>query len=371
MTTAASLVAGVARHIVRLNPARPGEVVGPEVVNKATLQLTSQPPEALQSYPARDIVDTGFLQLVRYGIVSADDPLIVESLRVVDATLKLETPPGPGWRRYNRDGDGQHPSGEPYLNWGQGRPRPLLTGERGHYELAAGHDCRPLLLAMELFSNDTCLLPEQIWDAADLPEAHLHCGGPAGSANPLLWAHSEYVRLLRSCHDGMVFDLIPEVATQYREGKTDTKVEFWFPRHPIRRARKGHTLRICAPEPFRLRWTANNWKTWRDSESRATGIGGEYFDAAPADFQSQRGFTFSWTKREASEAGIIRLMCIRKGPDGRAAWLLVENKTSNQPACHRTLSAVDSSATRERSILTYGKVAFSAGWRSAPDYPAC
>ena len=90
----------------------------------------------------------------------------------------------------------------PYMHWGKGRPWPLLTGERGHYELAAGHDCRPLLHAMEQFSNGTCLLPEQIWDEADLPEAHLRCGGPTGSANPLLWAHSEYLRLLRSCHDG-------------------------------------------------------------------------------------------------------------------------------------------------------------------------
>jgi glucoamylase len=301
VTTAGSLVAGVARHFVRLNPARPGEVAGPEVVNTANFQLTSQPPGAPQSYPARDIVDAGFLQLVRYGIVSPDDPLIVESLRVVDATLKMETPSGPCWRRYNHDGYGQHPGGEPYLNWGQGRPWPLLTGERGHYELAAGRDCRPLLRAMELFSNDTCLLPEQIWDEADMPEVHLHCGGPTGSANPLLWAHSEYVRLLRSCHDGKIFDLIPEVAARYHDGRAGAKVEFWLPRHPIRQARKGHTLRICAPEPFRLRWTTDNWKTWRDSESRVTGIGDEYFDAAPADFQSQLDFTFFWTKREEWE----------------------------------------------------------------------
>jgi glucoamylase len=301
VTTEGSLVAGVARHFVRLNPARPGEVAGPEAVNKANLKLTSQPPGAPESYLAREIVDAGFLQLVRYGIISVDDPLIVESLRVVDATLKMETPSGPCWRRYNHDGYGQQPDGGPYLNWGHGRPWPLLTGERGHYELAAGHDCRPLLRAMELFSNDTCLLPEQIWDEADLPEAHLHCGGPTGSANPLLWAHSEYVRLLRSCHDGKVFDLIPEVAARYLEGKTDTRVEFWLPKHPIRQARKGHTLRICAPEPFRLRWTTDNWKTWRDSESRATGIGGGYFDVAPADFQSQLDFTFFWTKREKWE----------------------------------------------------------------------
>ena len=297
VTTEGTLVAGSPRYFVRLNPAKPGEVAAPGSVNNAELKLTSQAPDAPQSYPARDIVDAGFLQLVRYGIISANDPLIVESLKVVDAILKTESPSGPCWHRYNHDGYGQKPDGGPYTQWGQGRAWPLLTGERGHYEIAAGQDGRPLLHTMEKFSNGTCLLPEQIWDEADLPKAHMHCGGPTGSANPLLWAHSEYVRLLRSCHDGKVFDLIPEVAARYRDGKADAQVEFWLPKHPIRQARKDRTLRICAPEAFRLRWTTDNWKTWRDSESRPIGIGGEYFDVTSADFQSQLDFTLFWPER--------------------------------------------------------------------------
>jgi glucoamylase len=154
-----------------------------------------------------------------------------------------------------------------------------------------------LLHAIERFSNGTCLLPEQIWDKADLPEARLRCGGPAGSANPLLWAHSEYTRLLRSCHDGKVFDLIPEVVDRYRDATMQSKVEFWLPKHPIRQARKEHTLRICAPETFRLRWSSDNWKTCQDNHSRATGVGGEFVDLAPADFQSEVEFTFFWTSR--------------------------------------------------------------------------
>jgi glucoamylase len=242
-------------------------------------------------------VDAGFLQLVRYGILSADDPLIVQSLKVVDAILKTTTPSGPCWHRYNHDGYGQQPGGGPFTSWGQGRAWPLLTGERGHYELAAGHDCRPLLRALEKLSNSTCLLPEQVWDEEDIPTARLHRGGPTGSANPLLWAHSEYLRLLRSCHDGKVFDEIPEVVARYRVARSDSKVEFWLPKHPIRQAAKGHTLRICAPESFRLRWTVDNWKTWRDSESHTTGVGGEFLDILPDDFQSQLDFTFFWPDR--------------------------------------------------------------------------
>ncbi|HUZ96761.1 MAG TPA: glycoside hydrolase family 15 protein, partial [Edaphobacter sp.] len=297
VTTEGSLVAGSPRHFVRLNPAKPGAVANPGSVNKAELYLTSQRPGAPQSYPARDVVDAGFLQLVRYGILSADDPLIVESLKVVDAILKADFPSGPCWHRYNHDGYGQQPGGGPYTSWGQGRVWPLLTGERGHCELAAGRDCSSFLHAMEQFSNATCLLPEQIWDEADIPEAQLRRGGPTGSANPLVWAHSEYVRLLRSCDDGKVFDEISEVAARYRVGKTGSTVEFWLPKHPIRQASKGHTLRICTPDPFRLRWTVDSWKSWRDSESQATGIGGEYFDILPDDFQSQLDFTFFWPDR--------------------------------------------------------------------------
>jgi glucoamylase len=301
VTTNGSLLSGTSRYFVRLNPTKPGEVAEPGAVNKSDLYLTSQPPDAQQSYPAREIVDGGFLQLVRYGILSADSPLIVESLRVVDSVLKTETPSGPCWRRYNHDGYGQQPGGGPYTSWGQGRAWPLLTGERGHYELAAGHDCRPLLHAMEKFSNATCLLPEQIWDEADIPDACLHCGGPTGSANPLLWAHSEYVRLLRSCQDGKVFDSIPEVVARYKNGQPKSNVEYWLPRHPIRQARKDHTIRICATETFRLRWSADSWKTWRDSESTPTGIGGEYFDLFPKDYQSQLDFTFYWPNRKEWE----------------------------------------------------------------------
>ncbi len=297
VTTEGSLLPGSPRYFVRLNPIEPGEVAAPDALNKAEFKLTSRAPGAQQSYPARDIVDAGFLQLVRYGILKPDDPLIVESLQVVDAVLKFDTPSGPCWHRYNHDGYGQQPGGGPYVHWGKGRGWPLLTGERAHYELAAGHDYSGLVAAMEQFSGGTCLLPEQIWDEADLPEAGMYCGRPTGSANPLLWAHSEYLRLLRSSYDRKVFDLIPEVVARYQSEKIDSHVEFWLPKHPLRQARKNHTLRICAPDPFRLRWSVDDWKTHQDSESSATGIGGEYFDIAPADFQSQVEFTFFWTGR--------------------------------------------------------------------------
>jgi glucoamylase len=90
--------------------------------------------------PADELVGTEFLQVVRFGLRSPDDPLILDSIRVVDALLKTETPCGPVWHRYNGDGYGEHDDGSPYDGNSRGRGWPLLTGERGHYELAAGRD---------------------------------------------------------------------------------------------------------------------------------------------------------------------------------------------------------------------------------------
>jgi glucoamylase len=265
------------------------------------LGLNSQPPGSPRSFPARDIVDAGFLQLVRYGILDAHDPLVVNSVRVVDEVLKVETPKGPCWRRYNHDGYGQRPDGGPYVNWGRGRAWPLLTGERGHYELAAGRDARPLLSALERFSNGTGLIPEQVWDEKDRPEAGMKCGGPTGSANPLLWAHSEYLRLLRSVHDRKVFDRIPEVAERYGQSRLRTNIEFWQPAHPIGQARKGHTLRICAPASFRLHWSKAGDPEWHDDDSQPAGLGGEYLDIPAEKFEPYIEFTFFWKDRSAWE----------------------------------------------------------------------
>ena len=154
--------------------------------NHGRLVLPNQPPGMPWEFPAKDIVDAGFLELVRYGVRTPDDPLIVDSLQVADALLKIDTPWGPCWRRYNHDGFGQRDDGGPHVGWGRGRAWPLLTGERGHYELASGRDPTPYIRAMEGFAYATGLLPEQIWDEEDRPDSHLWLGRPTGAAMPLM-----------------------------------------------------------------------------------------------------------------------------------------------------------------------------------------
>lgn len=169
------------------------------------LPIRNLPPEATYSQSQCCVVDGGFLELVRLGLRAPDDPHILKTLPVWDGLCRRDTPCGPAWYRYNGDGYGEHEDGSPFDGSGRGRLWPLLTGERGHYELAAGRDPLPYIRAMECFANEGGLLAEQVWD--DGPRA----GRGTGSATPLVWAHAEYVRLLRSRRDGAVFDR-PDVA---------------------------------------------------------------------------------------------------------------------------------------------------------------
>jgi glucoamylase len=297
------------RHFIRLNPVEPGEVAETGSADHAMLELPSRPPGQQGSYPARDIIDAGFLQLPRYGILDPKDPLIADTLRLIDAHLKVETPHGVCWRRYTHDSYGQKPDGGPFTDWGQGRGWPLLTGERGHYELSRGHDPRAHIGWMEGLASRTGLIPEQVWDAADLPQGDLYCGRATGSAMPLVWAQAEYIRLLRSVRDQRVFDLIDEVADRYvRHAPPAVAFEFWTCVHPIRRIRKGRVLRICSPRPFRVRWTGNQWSGQHDTDSVSTALGPDFADIPTArDQRAPLEFTFFWLDQNAWEGRNYRV----------------------------------------------------------------
>jgi len=295
VTTQGTLVPGITRHYIRVNPASAPDC-SDEDPNCGTVVLSNQPPGAQYEFPGKEIVDGGFLDLVRAGIRSADDPIIQDSLRVIDAVLKVDTPYGPCWRRYNHDGYGQREDGCSFIGWGTGRPWPLLTGERGHYELAAGRDPEPYLRAMENFAEGIGLIPEQIWDAPDMPSRHLRFGGPTDSAVPLLWAHSEYVKLRRSAQDCKVFDLIDPAYDRYVIGKGDRKpIEVWKFNRQVRSVPAGSLLRIQANLHFLLHWTNDEWQHPIDTRSNATGIGIEFADIqVPYDQRQPIRFTFLW-----------------------------------------------------------------------------
>ena len=289
------LVPGITRHYVRINPEDPSNPVPDEDPDHGIVTIKNQAPGAPTDFPAAGIVDAGFLELVRYGIRRAGDRLIEDSLHVVDVTLKSDFPAGPCWRRYNHDGYGQCDDGGPFTFWGRGRPWPLLTGERGHYELAAGRDVRPYIRALENFATPTRLLPEQIWDRGDNPQALMRFGKPTGAAMPLMWAHAEYIKLLRSAADGQVFDLIPEVADRYLSVRKRTPLEVWKFNRQVAVIPAGSTLRIQAARGFVLHWGRGEWSNPTDTLAQETAIGISFVDLpTSADDRSPVRFTFMW-----------------------------------------------------------------------------
>ncbi|HET8654936.1 MAG TPA: glycoside hydrolase family 15 protein [Longimicrobiaceae bacterium] len=297
VTERGELVPGIPRHYIRIQPVALNDARPDEDPNRGLLEIVNQPPGAVFGVPARNVVDAGFLELVRYGIRRAGSALMEDSLRVVDAVLRVETPYGPCWHRYNHDGYGQREDGGPYLGWGKGRAWPLLTGERGHYELAAGRDPTPYLRAMERFANGAGLLPEQVWDEADRPARELFFGRSPGSAMPLMWAHAEYIKLLRSVTDGAVYDFLPPVAERYLGSSSRRKrFEIWKPNRQPGTMRADEILRIQVPRPFRLHWTRDEWSSTHDTASTASGVGIDYVDlmAEPGQRAPFR-FTFQWS----------------------------------------------------------------------------
>ena len=293
VTGRGTLVAGVPRHFIRILPTAINDPSPVEDPDTAFITLANSPPGVEHRFPAREIVDAGFLELVRYGVMKPGDPLIEASLRVIDDVLKVDTPFGPCWRRYNHDGYGQSADGGPYIGHGKGRAWPLLTGERGHYELASGRDPRSFLRAIEGFASAGGMLPEQVWDEPD--RNHMRFGRPTGSAMPLCWAHAEYIKLLRSVHDGQVFDLIPIVADRYHRSSGRKDLEVWKPVRQPRSIQPGKVLRVQNPKAFRMIWTEDEWKTARDSESSPSGLGIGFVDIPVSMGQKAPiRFTFFW-----------------------------------------------------------------------------
>ncbi len=191
------------------------------------------------------ILDAGFLELVRYGVRPATDAQVLETLPELDnqnlpenLRVKYEfTFPGiegsfPGWRRYGIDGYGEDTTnGMGYAFMEQntatqrGRVWPIFTGERGHYELARAKaegkvDINQLrntyVKAMELFANQGMMIPEQVWDGVGNNSAyHYTLGEGTDSATPLAWSHAEYIKLLRSYADGKVWDNNASTSARY------------------------------------------------------------------------------------------------------------------------------------------------------------
>ena len=245
--------------------------------------IKNRPPDQ-SSARATALVSLDALAFVRFGLRAADDPRIVSTLKVIDATLKVDTPLGPAWHRYEGDGYGEHADGRPFDGTGVGRAWPLLTGERAHYELAAGRKdvADGLAQALERFAGESGLLPEQVWDTADIPERDLAFGLASGSARPLVWAHAEYLKLCRSLRDGEVFDRPLQTVQRYLVDKVTSSRVIWRFNNKIRALPTGTTLRVETLAAAVVHWSVDGWRTVHDTATRDTTLGVHLVDLPTA-----------------------------------------------------------------------------------------
>jgi glucoamylase len=172
----------------------------------------------------RRVVDPSFLDLVRLGVLPAGDPDVVNSLAVIDAQLGVATPRGFYWHRASFDGYGEKLDGSPW-DYGlpddslitRGRAWPLLNGERGEYQIAAGQRAaaRGQLTAIARAAGPGEMLPEQVWDLAPPAVAP---GTPTFSATPLAWTHAQFIRLAWDLQAGRILEQPAVVADRYARG---------------------------------------------------------------------------------------------------------------------------------------------------------
>jgi glucoamylase len=292
---------GVEGYYVRISPPEVSEAASP---SEGFVAIKNRPP-GTSAEPATHVISPDALALVRFGLRSAQDARIQNTVKAIDAVLKVETPHGPAWHRYNDDGYGEHEDGSPFDGTGVGRLWPLLTGERAHFELAAGRVgvAKELMRTMEAFANEGHLLSEQIWDSMDIPERELFFAKPSGSAMPLVWAHAEYVKLRRSLKEGSVFDTPPQTVKRYIEGKADSPHAAWCFNKKIRSMCAGKILRIETQVKASVRWTSDNWKTFRETPADDTGLGLYVADLSTKGIRpgGKVAFTFYWSDADRWE----------------------------------------------------------------------
>ena len=220
------------RYFIRLSPTGNPNVTETYDLGNGSLSNVDQ----------RDVIDASFLELTRLGELAPDDPAVQESLPVVDSVLESQTASGPGWHRYgvkagqlgqpagSTDGYGDcyvpdptscSPTGAPWFptGTGSGHPWPLLSGERAEQDLQTGDVSAAASLAatMQLMSSGLGLVPEQAWEDPDTPASPYGSdpktasigftnGKAAGSADPLIWAQAQYLRLVLDVQAGHLLD---------------------------------------------------------------------------------------------------------------------------------------------------------------------
>jgi glucoamylase len=323
---------GVRGHYVRIASVEPS----------SQIQLRNR---VGKSIVASALVSLDFSYLVRLGLRDAFDPHVQDTIRVVDHVLKVETPSGALYRRYNCDGYGEHADGSPFDGLGIGRAWPLLVGERGHLALQAGEDPLSYLQTMWRSASAGGLLPEQVWDAAPIPDLGLSPGRPSGSAMPLVWAHAEFLKLLVARERGRPVERLKSVERYVGEAEGKHRgrsgpgrlatIWHWRNEVPVTRIPRGKSLAIEDREPFTLHLGFDAWQRIEDRRAQRTPFGlwsvvvteGELAGHTALNFT--RRYESDWENRDHR---------VDIGPDGDAQALI--------PAAQEASKALDPESER-------------------------
>ncbi len=214
----------------------------------------------------RSVIDAGFLELPRLGILRADDPDVARTMPLVDRVISRTTDSGQGFYRYGvdtpgtEDGYGDCNVGDPtectvqgkpwagvcgtqVQNKGSGHLWPVLAGERAEHEIATGDRAQAVIRwqSMAAMASGVGLIPEQAWENDPLraspfgtqPECAsigFENGKAAGSASPLTWSAATFVRLSSNLRAGKLLETPKDTTKRY-----------------IKNTQTGTTLTITAP----------------------------------------------------------------------------------------------------------------------------
>ena len=301
---------GVTGYYMRVTPPK---IIEEQEVGHLKIEMPNLP-IFHKHQKAIDIVSPDALALVRFGLRAADDPRIVDTIKVLDATLKRDTATGPVWVRSSMDGYGEKADGSPFKKTGIGRGWPLLAGERGHYEIAAGNHsyALELLKTMSRQTSQCGMIPEQIWDTPDIPEHMLYNGHPAGSGMPLVWAHSEYIKLLRSLHAGAIWDLPTQTVARYIRSKHPAGFQIWTSKQRRGWLDAGKNLRIDLDHPAVIRWTAG--EACGTISTHDTGFGLHTANLPTATLDSETSLTVSVTSVNGSSESKVDHFTVHRRP---------------------------------------------------------
>ncbi|HTW74816.1 MAG TPA: glycoside hydrolase family 15 protein [Steroidobacteraceae bacterium] len=229
-----------------------------------------------ESISVATLVSLDFSYLVRLGLRSAQDRRVQDTIKVVDRILKVDTPSGAVYHRYNDDGYGEYADGRPFDGNGVGRAWPLLVGERGHLALQSGVDPIEHLHTMRNCSSPGGLLPEQVWDTAPIAAFELEPGRPSGSAMPLLWAHAEFLKLLVAREQHRPVELLQAVQRRYAPEAVAARqppAHHWRNEVPVIQLPRDRDLLIEDRQPFSLHFGFDGWQRIDDRAARPLPFG--------------------------------------------------------------------------------------------------